>query len=336
MSDSRIDRSSSRAAPSARSCSPTSSSRPAPAPARRRCSPSGWPPAWPTACTRSSTWRPSRSRARPRPSCAAASTWRSKPGWCPRARPRRRTRRSGALQAALSNLERFFAGTIHSFCARLLRERPVESGVSPGFTELDEVQDLELRQRAWREFITSARAAGDPDDAGAARGRRPAEGSRRGVRDGLRQRRRGVPAGGRRVSGPEGRVEGARQVLEGAAEAPAGVDRRRHHLRDSAGGAAVPRAAARGAASGSIDRRSSRRCSRRGTASPRSRRSGGRTIGGREEAICADLIDAAARATFARDVVEPYLAQWRQYVYRLSVAPADPRARATPRTSVVG
>ena len=67
------------------------------------------------------------------------------------------------LQAALSNLERFFAGTIHSFCARLLRERPVESGVSPGFTELDEVQDLELRQRVWREFISSARAAGDPD-----------------------------------------------------------------------------------------------------------------------------------------------------------------------------
>ena len=71
--------------------------------------------------------------------------------------------RIARLQSALSNLERFFAGTIHSFCARLLRERPVESGVSPGFTELDEVQDLELRQRVWREFITSARAAGDPD-----------------------------------------------------------------------------------------------------------------------------------------------------------------------------
>ena len=67
------------------------------------------------------------------------------------------------VRSALSNLERFFAGTIHSFCARLLRERPVESGVSPGFTELDEVQDLELRQRAWRDFIASARAAGDPD-----------------------------------------------------------------------------------------------------------------------------------------------------------------------------
>ena len=71
--------------------------------------------------------------------------------------------RRARVQSALSNLERFFSGTIHSFCARLLRERPVESGVSPGFTELDEVQDLELRQRVWREFITNARAAGDAD-----------------------------------------------------------------------------------------------------------------------------------------------------------------------------
>ena len=67
------------------------------------------------------------------------------------------------VRLALSNLERFFAGTIHSFCARLLRERPVESGVSPGFTELDELQDLELRKRVWRDFITNARTAGDPD-----------------------------------------------------------------------------------------------------------------------------------------------------------------------------
>jgi ATP-dependent helicase/nuclease subunit A len=65
------------------------------------------------------------------------------------------------IHGALANLERFFAGTIHSFCARLLRERPVESGVSPGFTELDEVQEIELRDRAWRDFSASLRAAGD-------------------------------------------------------------------------------------------------------------------------------------------------------------------------------
>jgi ATP-dependent helicase/nuclease subunit A len=70
---------------------------------------------------------------------------------------------SDRLRAALGNLERFFAGTIHSFCARLLRERPVESGVSPGFTELDEVQDEELRNRSWRDFIVAARAAGDSE-----------------------------------------------------------------------------------------------------------------------------------------------------------------------------
>ena len=37
----------------------------------------------------------------------------------------------------------------------------MESGVSPGFTELDEVQDEELRNRAWRDFIASTRSAGD-------------------------------------------------------------------------------------------------------------------------------------------------------------------------------
>jgi ATP-dependent helicase/nuclease subunit A len=66
------------------------------------------------------------------------------------------------LEYALGNLERLFAGTIHSFCARLLRERPIESGVSPGFTELDEVEDVELRERCWRDFVTAARAAGHP------------------------------------------------------------------------------------------------------------------------------------------------------------------------------
>jgi ATP-dependent helicase/nuclease subunit A len=66
------------------------------------------------------------------------------------------------IRHALSNLERFFAGTIHSFCARLLRERPVESGVSPGFTELDEAEDVDLRRRSWRDFIVIARSSGDP------------------------------------------------------------------------------------------------------------------------------------------------------------------------------
>jgi ATP-dependent helicase/nuclease subunit A len=71
--------------------------------------------------------------------------------------------RIARIEEALSNLERAFAGTIHSFCARLLRERPVESGVTPGFTELDESQDLLIRKRAWREFVAGAQAGGDLD-----------------------------------------------------------------------------------------------------------------------------------------------------------------------------
>src|SRR5438046_3497943 len=65
---------------------------------------------------------------------------------------------AGRVQDALSNLERFFSGTIHSFCAHLLRERPVQAGVSPGFTELDEVADTTLRKQSWRDFLTAAKA----------------------------------------------------------------------------------------------------------------------------------------------------------------------------------
>ena len=48
--------------------------------------------------------------------------------------------------------------TIHAFCAHLIRERPVEAGVAPGFTELEEEQNADLRRGSWREFIDLARA----------------------------------------------------------------------------------------------------------------------------------------------------------------------------------
>jgi ATP-dependent helicase/nuclease subunit A len=66
------------------------------------------------------------------------------------------------LQSALSHVERAFIGTIHSFCARLLRERPVEAGIDPAFTEIDEAQDLDLRRDAWRQFVASLHAREDP------------------------------------------------------------------------------------------------------------------------------------------------------------------------------
>ena len=40
---------------------------------------------------------------------------------------------------ALQDLEKANISTIHSFCANLLRERPVEAGVDPNFQPLDEI-----------------------------------------------------------------------------------------------------------------------------------------------------------------------------------------------------
>ncbi len=70
--------------------------------------------------------------------------------------------RAGRLAAALAHLERLFAGTIHSFCAHLLRERPVEAGVAPGFSELDEAAEARGLERAWREYLDRERAQGSP------------------------------------------------------------------------------------------------------------------------------------------------------------------------------
>ena len=65
-------------------------------------------------------------------------------------------------QQALRHLERLFAGTIHAFCAHLLRERPVEAAVAPGFTELDEIAEIDQRRRAWRDYLDRQRALGSP------------------------------------------------------------------------------------------------------------------------------------------------------------------------------
>src|SRR5512136_69525 len=64
------------------------------------------------------------------------------------------------LETALAGMERLFAGTIHAFCAHLLRERPVDANVAPGFEELSDVENLRLQQRAWRDYVGEARARG--------------------------------------------------------------------------------------------------------------------------------------------------------------------------------
>jgi ATP-dependent helicase/nuclease subunit A len=64
------------------------------------------------------------------------------------------------LETALSGMERLFAGTIHAFCAHLLRERPVDARVAPGFEELSDIDNLQRQRRAWRDFVSEARADG--------------------------------------------------------------------------------------------------------------------------------------------------------------------------------
>jgi ATP-dependent helicase/nuclease subunit A len=65
--------------------------------------------------------------------------------------------RRGRLDEALRRLEQGFIGTIHSFCARLLRERPVEAGVDPEFEEMEELEDGVFRETCWQDYLAEVR-----------------------------------------------------------------------------------------------------------------------------------------------------------------------------------
>lgn len=57
------------------------------------------------------------------------------------------------IARALTNLNQAYVGTIHSFCARLLRERPVEAGIDPAFEEIEGIDEQLLNDEAWEEFL---------------------------------------------------------------------------------------------------------------------------------------------------------------------------------------
>ena len=57
------------------------------------------------------------------------------------------------LQQALIDLDQCFLGTIHSFCASLLRERPVEAKLDPAFKELDAMEETSLKDQAWEGYL---------------------------------------------------------------------------------------------------------------------------------------------------------------------------------------
>lgn len=60
---------------------------------------------------------------------------------------------AGNLERAVAHLEEARIGTIHSFCAELLRERPVEARVDPAFQELAEDEAPRLFERVFRSWI---------------------------------------------------------------------------------------------------------------------------------------------------------------------------------------
>lgn len=66
------------------------------------------------------------------------------------------------IENALAHMEEAFVGTIHSFCAQILRERPVEASVDPMFQELAGAESSRLFDRAFRAWFEERLGAGSP------------------------------------------------------------------------------------------------------------------------------------------------------------------------------
>jgi ATP-dependent helicase/nuclease subunit A len=63
--------------------------------------------------------------------------------------------------AAFEVLERAQVSTIHALCAAMLKERPLECGVSPGFRVADDGETDVLFAEAWQEWLSERVLAGD-------------------------------------------------------------------------------------------------------------------------------------------------------------------------------
>ena len=69
----------------------------------------------------------------------------------------------GALRPVTGVLPTALAARRHQYqVARLLRERPIEAGLLPNFSEVEEREELFLIRAAWDRFLQSLSAAGDP------------------------------------------------------------------------------------------------------------------------------------------------------------------------------
>jgi len=66
------------------------------------------------------------------------------------------------LRNALNDIEQCYVGTIHAFCARILRERPIEAGLDPEFGELDEIDNTLLKDEAWESYLKQSKIEESP------------------------------------------------------------------------------------------------------------------------------------------------------------------------------
>jgi ATP-dependent exoDNAse (exonuclease V) beta subunit len=66
------------------------------------------------------------------------------------------------MARAARSLDRAFIGTIHAFCAQLLRRRPVEAGVDPVFQELAQPEALQVFGRVFQRWIERRLATPSP------------------------------------------------------------------------------------------------------------------------------------------------------------------------------
>ena len=66
------------------------------------------------------------------------------------------------IDTALREIDRAFLGTIHAFCARLLRERPLDAGLDPAFRETLGAEEVRLRREFWNLHLERLAAEGDP------------------------------------------------------------------------------------------------------------------------------------------------------------------------------
>ena len=67
----------------------------------------------------------------------------------------------GFLERAVAEFDEASVQTIHSFAAQLLRERPLDAGLPPGWVNLDEIADSERFSARWDEWLEWALGSGE-------------------------------------------------------------------------------------------------------------------------------------------------------------------------------